>query len=234
MQDRAKLRLTTRAVQAGVGGPRPDFSPTVVPIHPATTFQYDDMAELEAVFAGARDGYVYARYGNPTVDALEQAVAALEEGEAALAYGSGMAAIHGALLASGVRSGSTAVAAQDIYGGTYALLTQVLKSQGVTVAFVDATDLAHVEATCARLKPSVLLVETVSNPLLRLVDLQALAEVSHRWGATLVVDNTFATPCLVQPLGLGADIVVHSATKYLGGHGDAMGGVAVGVCQARG
>jgi cystathionine gamma-synthase/methionine-gamma-lyase len=185
------------------------------------------MEDLDGIFAGTRRGYVYTRYGNPTVTALEEAVAALEEGEAGLAFGSGMAAIHAALLAAGARAGSTVVATQDIYGATYALLDGLMRSQGVTTRFVNMTDLAAVEATCADLRPVALIVETISNPLLKVADLPALAEVAHRHGAALLVDNTFATPLLVQPLKLGADVVIHSATKYLGGHGDALGGVVV-------
>jgi cystathionine beta-lyase/cystathionine gamma-synthase len=227
MHNLAAHRLATRAVHAGTRGPRPDFTPTVTPIHPSVTYRYERMADLDAVFAGTREGYVYTRYGNPTVTALEEAVAALEEGEAALAFASGMAAIHAALLATGARAGSAVVAAQDIYGATYALLDQLVRSQGITVRFVDVTDLEAVEEACAELRPAALLVETISNPLLKIADLPALADVAHRHGAALLVDNTFATPCLVQPLNLGADVVVHSATKYLGGHGDVLSGVVV-------
>ena len=227
MSSSSVLRLATRAAHAGVRGPRPDFTPTVTPIHPSVTYQYDDMEGLDEVFAGTRRGYVYARYGNPTVTALEEAVAGLEEGEAALAFASGMAAIHAALLAAGARAGSAVVAAQDIYGGTYALLDQILRSQGVTVRFVDVADLDVVEAACAELKPVCLLVETVSNPRLVVADLPALTELAHRHGVTLMVDNTFATPYLVHPLTLGADVVIHSATKFLGGHGDVLGGAVI-------
>ncbi|MCP4532775.1 MAG: PLP-dependent transferase, partial [Delftia sp.] len=125
------------------------------------------------------------------------------------------------------RAGSTVVAAQDVYGATYALLDQLMRSQGVNVRFVDAADLVQVEAACAELEPAALLVETISNPLLKVADIPALAGVAHRHGAALLVDNTFASPCLVQPLGLGADMAIHSATKYLGGHGDVLGGVVV-------
>jgi len=185
------------------------------------------MEDLDGVFAGTRQGYVYARYGNPTVAALEEAVAALEEGETGLAVASGMAAIHAALLATGARAGSAVVAAQDIYGATYALLDQLMRSQGVTVHFVDVSDLDAVDSACAELRPVALLVETISNPLLKLADLRGLADVAHRHGAALLVDNTFATPCLMQPLNLGADVVIHSSTKYLGGHGDVLSGVVV-------
>ena len=232
MKDGTTRRLATRAVHASARGPRPDFSPTVTPIHPSVTYVYEHMEDLDAVFAGTRRGYVYTRYGNPTVTALEEAVATLEEGEAGLAFASGMAAIHAALLAVGARAGSAVVAAQDLYGATYALLDQLLHSQGVTVRFVDIADLAAVEAACMELHPVALLVETVSNPLLKVADLPTLASVAHRYGAALMVDNTFATPWLVQPLTLGADVVIHSATKYLGGHGDALGGVVV-TSQAR-
>jgi cystathionine gamma-synthase/methionine-gamma-lyase len=206
---------------------RPDFTPTVTPIHPSVTYLYDEMNDLDAVFAGTRRGYVYTRYGNPTVTALEEAMAGLEEGEAALAFASGMAAVHVALLAVGVRAGAAVVAAQDVYGATYALLDRLLRAQGVAVRFVDGADLEAVETACAELQPTALLAETISNPLLKVADLAALAEAAHRHGAAFLVDNTFATPCLVQPLSLGADVVIHSATKYLGGHGDVLGGVVV-------
>ncbi len=135
-------RLATRAVHAGARSPRPDFTPTVTAIYPSVSYCYDQMQDLDSVFAGTRQGYVYGRYGNPTVSALEEAVAALEEGESALAFASGMAAIHIALLSAGARAGSTVVAAQDVYGATYALLDQLMRSQGVSVRFVDVTDLA--------------------------------------------------------------------------------------------
>lgn len=221
------LQLATRAVHAGTRSPHPDYVPTVVPVHHSVTYLYDEMQKLDDVFAGTREGYVYSRYGNPTVTALEGAVADLEGGQAALAFSSGMAAIHAAILSVRARAGSAIVAAQDIYGATHTLLDKLLRSQGVDIRFVDATDLDDVESACAELEPVAVLVETISNPLLKVVDLAALAEISHRHGATLLVDNTFATPCLVQPLSLGADLVIHSATKYLGGHGDVLGGMVV-------
>ncbi len=141
--------IHTLAVHAGERAPKPDFTPVATPIYPASSYFYDDTETLDAAFAGTHDGPVYARYGNPTLTALEAAVAALEGGEAALAYGSGMAAIHGALLAAGARAGTTVVAAQDVYGATYAVLTKLLASQGVTPRFVDAADLDAVGAALA-------------------------------------------------------------------------------------
>jgi cystathionine beta-lyase/cystathionine gamma-synthase len=227
MDDVTICRMATRAVHVGMQSASPDFIPTIPAIHPSVTYQYAAMADLDAVFAGTRRGYVYTRYGNPTVTALEEAVAVLEEGETALAFASGMAAIHAALLAAGARAGSAVVAAQDIYGATHALLNHLMRSQGVATRFVDTTDLEAVATACAELKPVALIVETVSNPLLKVADLLVLADVAHQHGAALLVDNTFATPCLVQPLKLGADVVIHSATKYLGGHGDVLSGVVV-------
>ncbi len=219
--------LYTLAVHAGERAPRPAFTPVVTPIYHSVSYIYDEMAELDATLAGTRPGPVYARYGNPTNAALEAAVAALEGGEAALAYSSGMAAIHGVLLAAGARAGAAVVAAQDLYGATYTLLNRLLASQGLTTHFVDVADLDAVAATLAAVKPVALLAETISNPLLKVANLPRLAELAHRHGALFIVDNTFATPYLCRPLEHGADYVVHSATKYLAGHGDVLGGVVV-------
>jgi cystathionine gamma-synthase/methionine-gamma-lyase len=138
-----------------------------------------------------------------------------------------MAAVHAALLAAGVRAGSSVVTAQDCYGATYSLLSTLMAEQGVAVAFVDVADLAQVQAALAQHRPAALLVETISNPLLKLSDIAALAGIAHAAGAALIVDSTFATPYLCQPLSLGADYVVHSASKYIGGHGDVLAGVVV-------
>ncbi len=221
------LSLHTLAVHAGARGPRPAFDPVVTPIYHSVSYTYDDAEDLDAVLAGTSPNPVYARYGNPTVAALEAAVAALEGGEAALAYGSGMAALHGALLAAGARAGATVIAARDVYGATYALLDRLLASQGVTVRFVDIADFDAVGAALAVAPAVALVVETISNPLLKVADLPRLAQLAHAQGAALIVDNTFATPVLCRPLAWGADTVVHSATKYLGGHGDVLGGVVV-------
>jgi cystathionine gamma-synthase/methionine-gamma-lyase len=227
MSNTNKLRLSTIAVHSGAGDKHAGYIPSVIPINPSVTYYYEDMNTLDAVFAGEHSGYVYSRYGNPTVKALEEAVSSLENGSFAMAFASGMAAIHAVLLACGARTGSTVVAAEDIYGATYALLDDLMRSQGVDTKFVDISDLHSVERLCSQLKPVVILAETISNPLLKVADIPSLSKIAHRHGAWLLVDHTFATPILTQPLELGANVVVHSTTKYLAGHGDVLGGVAI-------
>jgi cystathionine beta-lyase/cystathionine gamma-synthase len=219
--------IYTQAVHAGERQPAPVETPVTTPLYHSVGFLQPSAAAMDAVFAGEEHGYVYRRYGNPTVEVFEQAVATLEGGETAFATASGMAAVYAALLAAGVRSGSHIVAAQDCYGATYSLLATLMNEQGAAVTFVDATDLAQVQASLAEHRPAALLVETISNPLLKLADIASLAELAHAAGAALLVDNTFATPYLCRPLSLGADYVIHSASKYLGGHGDVLAGVVV-------
>lgn len=223
----------TQAVHAGERGPRPDFDPVSTPIYPSVGYLYDEMDDLDGVFAGQREGYVYPRYGSPTVTAFEQAVAVLEGAEDAVAFASGMAAIYTALFGAGLHSGAVVISAADVYGATYALLDKVFVAQGARVRFVDIADLDQVAAAVAAERPAVLLAEIVSNPLLKVADVPSLAEIAHAAGAALLVDNTFASPYLFRPLEHGADYVLHSATKYLGGHGDLMAGV-VACSAARG
>ena len=227
MPDTHNHAFATRAVHAGERAPRPDYTPVVAPIHPSVGYLYDSMDDLDAIFATTREGYVYPRYGSPTLAAFEAAIAELEGGEAAHAFASGMAAIHAALLAAGVRAGTCVVAALDLYGATYTLLGRLFAQLGVSGRFVDVTDLAAAEAALAETHPAALLVETISNPLLKVADLPALGDLARRYGAGLLVDNTFASPYLCNPLAMGADFVIHSATKYIGGHGDVMAGVVV-------
>jgi cystathionine beta-lyase/cystathionine gamma-synthase len=227
--------MATLAVHAGRAATHPDYAPICTPIHNAVTYTYDDMRRLDAVFSGEQSGYVYSRFGNPTVAALETAIAQLERTESALACASGMAAVHLSLVAAGATPGTTVLAAQDIYGGTHALLAQVFKARGVGFHTVDMTDLNAAAEAIAKAEPTTLLVETISNPLLKVADIPALAQLAHRAQAELIVDNTFATPCLYRPALSGADYVVYSATKYLAGHGDVVGGVIAGSaerCQA--
>jgi cystathionine gamma-synthase/methionine-gamma-lyase len=225
--------FTTRAVHAGERAPRPDYTPVVAPIHPTVGFLYDSLDDLDAIFGTTKEGYVYPRYGSPTVTAFEDAAAELEGGEAAFAFASGMAAIHVALLAAGVKAGTAIVAALDLYGATYALVGRLMTTLGAQARFVDVTNLSEVEAALAEAHPAALLAETISNPLLKVADVPALAELAHRHGAPMLIDNTFASPYLLNPLAHGADYVIHSATKYLGGHGDVMAGVVVTSKQNR-
>lgn len=219
--------FATRAVHAGERVPQGNYTPVVTPIHPTVGFVYESMDDLDAIFATTQEGYVYPRYGSPTVAAFETAIADLEGGEAAYAFASGMAAMHAALLAAGVRAGAAVVAALDVYGATYTLLNRLFAELGATVRLVDVADLAAVEAALAETQPVALVAETISNPLLKVADAPTLAELAHRYGAQLLLDNTFATPYLFTPLAHGADFVIHSATKYIGGHGDVMAGVVV-------
>jgi len=221
------LSFATQAVHAGEQRSQPDFLPVNTPIYQSASFVYDDLETMDAIFAGERPGYVYTRYGNPTVAALERAMATLEGGETAVAYASGMAAIHATLLALEVVSGTAVVAAQDVYGATSTLLTTIFARQGVHIRLVDMTDLEHVEAVVRELRPKVVMAEIISNPLLKVVDLERVAALAHAHDALLVVDSTFTSPYLLQPLRYGADVVIHSATKYLGGHGDVTGGIVV-------
>lgn len=227
--------VATLAVHAGAAAPHLDYTPICAPIHNAVTYTYGDMSTLDAVFSGQREGYVYSRFGNPTVATLERAVAELAGTATAVACGSGMAALHLALLAAGARPGNTVLTAEDPYGGTLSLLREVFAASGVRVHAVDMTDLDAVTAAIEDSRPTVVLLETISNPLLRVADVCTVARLTHAAGAVLIVDNTFATPCLYRPADDGADYVVHSATKYLGGHGDVMGGLVAASeerCQA--
>lgn len=216
--------FTTRAVHAGERPDRPDFTPTVTPIYPSVSYLADDPETQDAVFGGEQAGYVYTRHGNPTTRALEIAVAALEETEEAVAFGSGMAALLAAIL-NEVQVGDRVVASRDLYGATQALLSNVFGTLGVRTTFVDILDLEQVQRTLADVRPRVLLFETISNPLVHVADIPALVAIARQHRVRTIVDNTFATPLLVTPARFGVDTVVHSTTKYLGGHGDATGGV---------
>lgn len=217
--------IYTQAVHAGRERPVPDFRPVTAPLHLSVAYMYESVDDLEAVFGGEKSGYVYRRHGNPTVQAFEEAVATLAGAEKATAFASGMAAMHAALLGAGVRRDSVIVSAGDVYGATYALQRDLFASLGIRTRFVDVTDLDRVAEVLDEEQPVALVCETVSNPLLKVADVPALARSAHQVNARLIVDNTFASPYLFRPLKEGADYVVHSATKYLAGHGDVMAGV---------
>jgi cystathionine beta-lyase/cystathionine gamma-synthase len=209
------LRFETRAIHAGQEA-EPAAGATIVPVYQTATYTQDAVGEHR--------GYEYSRSGNPTRTALEICLASLEGGRFGLAYGSGMAAIAGAMqLVSG---GEHVVVADDLYGGSHRLFTQVLPRYGVRFSYVDAT---RPEEVAKAIEPAtrMIWIESPTNPLLRLIDIAACGEIAARAGALLVVDNTFATPYLQNPLTLGAHVVVHSTTKYIGGHSDVIGGALV-------
>jgi methionine-gamma-lyase len=214
----------TLAVHAGSS--ESEFRPVVPPIYQTSTFSFDDADQGAAIFAGREPGYIYSRMGNPTVEALERAVAELEGGHKALACASGMAAIHTAI-AGLARTGDHIVCGDAVYGPTCSLIeTVVLPRFGIESTFVDTTDPAKV-AEAMRPNTRVVFIETPGNPTLVVSDIAAIAEVAHAHGAKLVVDNTFMSPIVQRPLEFGADLVVHSLTKFINGHADVVGGVIV-------
>ena len=196
------------------------------PIYPTSTFAFETVDEGAAVFAGEKEGYVYTRLGNPTQAALENDMAFLESGEAALAFGSGMAAISSVTF-SLARPGDNLVAFHTAYGGTHAFFDEMCPRYQIEPREVDFTDLAKVEAAVDD-KTSMIFFETPANPTLEIVDIEGVVAIGKKHGVKVVLDNTFATPYLQNPLETGIDIVVHSATKYLSGHGDTIAGMAVG------
>ncbi len=225
MSDISNKSFQTRAVHAGERVKQADFTPVTTPIWNTVGYLYDSMDDLDAVFDHRKEGQVYLRYSNPTVEAFETAVANLEQAESAQAYGSGMAAIHAALLGAGVKAGTTVVATLDVYGATFTLLRDLFASMGVNISMVDVTDHDQVKNALASTRASVLFVESISNPLLKIADIPTLARIAHQYDTALLVDNTFASPYLLNPLVHGADYVIHSATKFISGHGDVLAGV---------
>ena len=225
--DTEELDITTQLVHGGERRSPPNGQPVSTPIYATATFTYDSMEEIDQVFAGEKPGFIYTRYGNPTVAALEEAVRTIEAGATACAYSTGMAALHAALFACELKPGAIVLASQDLYGATTNLLNNVFGSFGIITATADFIDLAALRDKAREVRPRAMVAETISNPLLKVCDIEGCAEIAREVGARLIIDNTFASPYLCQPLKYGADIVVHSATKYLGGHADTMGGLVV-------
>jgi cystathionine beta-lyase/cystathionine gamma-synthase len=214
----------TRAVHDGHLDDR--FGAVTAPVYHSSTFRFPTLAAMLEAFRAGPDAMVYTRYSNPTIAALEEKLAATEEAEAALAFSSGMAAITSAVL-SLVEPGGRILCQREIYGGTYEFMRTWAPRFGFVVDWFSIADDKGLAEALAR-RPQVVYAETPTNPLLRIVDLARLAKDAHAAGAALVVDNTFATGLLQKPLALGADVVVHSATKYLGGHNDLVAGAAMG------
>jgi cystathionine gamma-lyase len=210
------LAFSTCAIHAGQD-PDPATGATIVPIYATSTFTQ--------AAPGQHKGYEYSRSGNPTRTALETCLAALEEGDRGLAFASGLAATTAVF--SMLRPGDEVAAAADLYGGTFRLLERVFKPWGLVSRYTDDPSPAGF-AKIINAKTKMVWIETPTNPLLQIIDIAAVAELTHKAGAVLAVDNTFASPYLQQPLKLGADLVVHSTTKYLGGHSDVVGGAVIG------
>ncbi len=206
-------------------------TPTVFPIYASTTFVHESVEALDAAFSGStatgEPTFVYARQANPNANALEVSLTKAEGGVGAVAFSSGMAAIHAALLAAGLSiPGTKVVASQDMYGPTIGLLRKVFEPVGVEILLCDLCS-PNAASIIQKEQPDVVYVETLSNPLVKLVDLDAISTAAHEAGAVAVVDSTFTTPYLVRPIEHGFDLVVHSATKYIGGHGDSTGGIVI-------
>lgn len=196
-----------------------------VPIYQTTSYVFKDTEHAQNLFALAEPGNIYTRIGNPTVDAFEQRVALLEDGTAAVALSSGMAAISMAIM-NIAGAGDEIIADSNLYGGTYNLFVHTLPKYGINVKFVDGTDIQAIENAITD-KTKAIFGEVITNPSLNVFDIEAVAQVAHKHGVPLIIDNTFATPYVCKPLQYGADIVVHSATKWIGGHGTAIGGIVV-------
>ncbi len=205
----------TRAIHVGQDADAATGA-TIVPVYQTATFTQDAV--------GTHRGYEYSRSGNPTRDALEAALASLEGGRFGLAYASGMAAINGVMQL--LSAGDHVVVCDDLYGGSYRLFTKVMTGFGIRFSFVDATNADEVEKAIGA-ATKMIWIETPTNPMLRMIDVSACAEIARRSGSMLVVDNTFASPYLQNPLALGAHVVAHSTTKYIGGHSDVIGGALV-------
>jgi len=225
---RPALRPGTLAIHAGQESADPATNARAVPIYATTSYVFDGPDHAADLFGLRKPGNIYTRIMNPTTDVFERRIAALEGGVAAVATASGQAAETLALL-NLARSGESIVSTTSLYGGTYALLAHTLPRLGITTRFVDASGPGGPERVAAAIDGATraVYVETIGNPRLDVPDFRALAEVAHAAGVPLVVDNTFATPLLCRPIEHGADVVVHSATKWIGGHGTAIGGVVV-------
>jgi methionine gamma-lyase len=226
MQDtKGDLGFATRAIHLG-HDPHDYHGALIPPVFMTATFAFEDVAQGQRRFLGEEPGYIYSRVGNPTVTVLEKRLASLEGGEAAMATSSGMGAITSALWTL-LQAGDAILADKTLYGCTYGFLAHGLARLGVEVGFADFTDPAAV-AGALKANTKVLFFETPANPNMRLIDIAAVSAIARRHGALTMVDNTYCTPYLQRPLEFGADLVVHSATKYLGGHGDLIAGAVIG------
>jgi cystathionine gamma-synthase len=219
--------LETLVVHAAAALAMPSNVASSPPLFQASSYEFSDLGEVSAIYGGSQSGAIYGRYGGPNGAQFELAVAALEGAEAALGAASGMAAIDAAL-APLLGPGDAILATSEIYGGTFELFEREYRVRGFGIHYVDQADLEAVRAALRAYAPKVLYVEALTNPLMHVADLPALAELARAAGALLVVDATFASPVSIRPLSLGADLVIHSVGKYIGGHGDVGAGVVAG------
>ncbi|NPV43300.1 MAG: methionine gamma-lyase [Firmicutes bacterium] len=225
MKDISKMGYATKIIHAGQD-PCPVTGALATPIYQTSTFVFENVDQGAARFSGEQSGYIYTRLGNPTQTALEEKMALLEGGEAALAFSSGMAAISAVLLAL-VEQGDHIVADETLYGCTFAFLKDLITKFGVEVTFIDASKIEEVEKAI-RDNTKVIYFESPANPTMKLVDMKAVSELAKKTGIVTVMDNTFMSPYFQRPIEYGVDVVVHSATKYISGHGDVIAGVTVG------
>ncbi|MCA1569816.1 MAG: aminotransferase class I/II-fold pyridoxal phosphate-dependent enzyme [Chloroflexi bacterium] len=221
--------FSTRAIRAASRAPEAPQAPVNVPIYQTSTFEVGDADELAELLAFERPGHSYTRYSNPTHGALEEALADLEGADAALVTASGMAAMHAVVL-SLLRSGDELIVPRAVYGGMIGLIGSILDRSGIGHRSVDTTDPGEVEGAIGD-RTRLLWLETISNPTTAVADVEGLAQLAHSHGVLVAVDNTFASPAIANPLTLGADLVIHSTTKYIGGHSDLMGGAVLGTAD---
>lgn len=223
MKDHSKQDFQTKCVHAGID--EYEFGSVVPPIYQTSTFKFESAEHGASLFAGEQKGYIYTRMLNPTVEAMENAIAELEGGHKALGCGSGMAAVH-TIFASLTQAGDHVVCSSSVYGPTTTLLNTIMKKFGVETTFVD-TSIAENVLKAIKKNTKVVYIETPGNPTLCITDLQEVSKIAHSHNAKVVVDNTFMSPALQSPLALGADVVMHSLTKFLNGHADVVGGIII-------
>lgn len=224
-KEKSIYKFATKAVHAGEDSDTTTDS-VAFPIFETSSFVFDSAEQGAARFAGKEEGYIYTRLGNPTIRALERSVAELENGEDARACASGMAAINTTLM-SIVKKGDHVVSTDCLYGGTLKLFLDILPKFGIDFTFIDSSDAANIKAA-VRENTRLIYIETPSNPTLKLTDIRETVKIAAEFGLLTVVDNTFMSPCFQRPIEFGADIVIHSLTKYLSGHSDVIGGIVVG------
>ncbi|MCF8242626.1 MAG: aminotransferase class I/II-fold pyridoxal phosphate-dependent enzyme [Melioribacteraceae bacterium] len=223
MSSKKNMNMDSKCVHAGVG--EYEYGPVVPPIYQTSTFKFESTEHGASLFKGEAEGYIYTRMSNPTVEAMENSVADLEGGYKALGCGSGMAAIHTALAAL-LNAGDHVVASEAVYGPTATLLRTVMSKFGITTTFVDSSNVDEVR-NAVKPETRVIYIETPGNPTLAITDLEAVSKIARDNNAELVVDNTFMSPVLQQPIKHGADVVVHSMTKFLNGHADVVAGIII-------